>query len=492
MIKEKFIMTVSTNNLTNNFEKGILCKSLIPLVFLISLSYWIYLAFASSMIIRHDSLEYEYLGSLLHNQGWVEYFKTGPNREPLYPLIVSFSMTISEWLSYPYQKILTIIQVLILLLTQILTFILLKKARVNNYIIAAILLYLGLSPAIVNSGFSLYSEIATYPWILGIILFSIRSSKVIQEGKYFKIILTSILFGLCCVMITFVKGIFEFIIPIMIISLTFVLIKSFWKNKKLILNSCLCILTVLIVFYSSILGYKFLNKIHNGFFALTNRGTWALYASAARRVEKLTPERFLTAVAYIPGQGFCNAVFGGEACHFWGIEKLDSLGYAKLHEVIKEVPKNKIDDRLMSLTKEKILENPIQFTFLIGIDWLKMFFCESTKMGFVSYPNWLTKLFNFTPFKNGLRLVVSCLSLFAFLFLVVIVFKNRSVLFSIDTKKGQHIQTYFFTLLIIFLHVSLYSLFDTIPRFALPIAPLYLLTIGFSVDWIIYKKTVKK
>ena len=61
-------------------------------IFLLSLAYWLYLASATQMSISADAAVYQDLGRLLQNHGLAAYLKTGPNREPLYPLLVMFSM----------------------------------------------------------------------------------------------------------------------------------------------------------------------------------------------------------------------------------------------------------------------------------------------------------------------------------------------------------------------------------------------------------------
>ena len=92
------------------------------------------------------------------------------------------------------------------------------------------------------------------------------------------------------------------------------------------INCFLVLLTFSACYQAPVVAYKFLNKKYNDHYTFTNRGSWALYSSCARRAEKLTPERLLTALAYIPGKGFCEETLGPEKCYFWGIETLDSYG----------------------------------------------------------------------------------------------------------------------------------------------------------------------
>lgn len=455
--------------------------------FCICMIYWIYLLFTTSMDIKFDASSYEKLGSMIYKDGWIQYFKTGPNREPLYPFIISLSMNLAASIGISYQFFQKIIQVIILFLTQWLTYRILKKLQVNNAILILTVLYIGFSPAIVNTAFCLYSEIATYPFILGIVLLSARSWQKIQQGRTVDSLFFGFFTGILFLLITAIKAIYAYVFFIFLIPYTVITILSFvHKRKDILLKASLFILTALFVFNSMIILYKSTNQKYNGLYALTDRGNWALYASVARRSEKLTKERLLTAIAYIPGEGFCYSIFG-DKCYFWTPANSDSYGLPKLQEVMAQVPKDKVNAKITSLIIEKISQHPIQFFLLNWIDALKMFFWESTKMGFVFYPTWLARIFDITLFKNCLRLIISCLSLWAFLYLTIFSFKKlpQTFNFNINTDKKTCIPSFIF--LIIFAHVALHSPFNTTGRWALPIAPLYLIAIAFSIQRIIEK-----
>ena len=176
--------------------------SWIPLAFLLCFIYWFYLASTCEMVIAHDAIGYEQLGLTLYNKGWLEYFKIGPNREPLYPCLISISMGIAQKLSVSYRSIEMLIQISLLLLTRILTLVLLKKLKVNHLLCALTILYLGVSPALLNSTLILYSEIATYPFILSIILLSCQCLQNIT-GNRLKLIFWSVSLGLTLLATTF-------------------------------------------------------------------------------------------------------------------------------------------------------------------------------------------------------------------------------------------------------------------------------------------------
>ena len=130
----------------------LLFRNPINLAFLISIFYWTYLFLTSRMSISCDAVTYESLGKTLAQQGWVEFFKIGPNREPLYPALVAFSMGLGKAFGISYQSIQVLIQLLLLFLTQILILQIMRLLKINKLITALTILYLGISPAIVNPG----------------------------------------------------------------------------------------------------------------------------------------------------------------------------------------------------------------------------------------------------------------------------------------------------------------------------------------------------
>ena len=118
----------------------------------------------------------------------------------------------------------------------LLTFSILKKLRIPTAITALTLLYLGFSPAIVNSALTLYSEIFTYPFILGIILMGARVWELVQKDYSPRLLLCSLGIGILFVAIMFVKAIFEYILLIFLVPFFYLLLKSlltFFQLKTL-------------------------------------------------------------------------------------------------------------------------------------------------------------------------------------------------------------------------------------------------------------------
>ena len=470
-------------------EKNLaLFKNPIFYIFLIPAFYWLYLLFSSRMIIQYDSIGYEGLGKMIYEQGWGQYFKTGPNREPFYPLLISLSMKISGLFSCPYYKIQTAAQLLIFALTQFLAFLIMRRCKIRTWIISVTLLYMGFSPAMVNSALSLYSEIAVYPFLLGIILFVAAAWQSLCAGiPGYKILPYATGFALCFIVSTLTKAAFELIFPIFLIpflslGLHFFLQKNFSAFK----NSLVFLAAALIIFYSAISGYKWLNKTYNGQFVITDRGAWALYGNTDRRMATLTWKRFFVALTYVPGEGVCRRLFSQEECSFWSFRESDARGFAKLNEFNqKGTDGNEMNKQLIKLSLQKIGQNPAQYFLFMGLEGLKMFFWESTQIGFVAYPDWLQRLFEFNLFKDGLRLAIFLLTFAAAIYSMTFFWRNQRTLAEVSSEDHQYISTLFFIFFLIFVYIGLHSFFFTLTRYSLPIAPLYLITIAFAAEHII-------
>ena len=430
------------------------------------------------MVIAFDSIGYESLARMIYTNGWVSYFTTGPNREPLYPLVVAASMHIGHTTSLAYVRIMAIFGVMIMFLTQALTYKILRLLNIRNGICMVVLAYLTLSPALNNAAFSLYSEIAALPIILGIILTSAGAWDSIAQTQRQRALVYGALLGILLTLATFIKAVFECITPAyLIIFFTTVFLTD--KAKK-ITTLLLCLAAAISFFYVPITGYKWLNKQYNGNFAITNRGPWALYGSTARRMEPLTLKRFAEALAFAPGEGVCNSLFGPKECDFWSYRKSDEFGLAKQGELSSQpLSPEKINATLLSLSAQKALHNPFQYTLLTFIEGLKMFFWESTKVGFVSYPHWLQKIYDIKILNNGLRFFASLVSLIAVLSLWRQAFVSQR-----SSPVG------FLMGVLIFLYILFFSFFFILTRYALPIAPLYLISIGVWINNLAPKKII--
>ena len=445
----------------------------ICLVFLTTFLYWIYLVFTSRMTIAFDAIDYESLGKMLAEKGWIEFFRTGPHREPFYPALIAVCMRLGNFFGLSYQLIQVLIQFLILFLTQIMTLYILRILKINNLICALTILYMGFSPALVNSSLSLYSEIVTYPFILAIMIL-IYKSWFSFDGPKFRLIFLAIATGFLFVIMTINKGIFELVTPVFLIL--FLISALFTHQRRIFINILMYLLVFLTVFYPLVIGYKMINKNYNGLYTVTNRGAWALYGNVALRTEPLSTEHFFFILANVPGEGVCRRIFGEQKYRSWSGWNSDRVGAQKMSELSKSnLSSEAACHTLVSLSKQKIFQNPGQYVLLTMIEGSKMFFWESTQVGYVEYSPGLTKFFACTVIKNGLRFVMSFLTIFALVYLVVLLRRQGKEAF----KKENPLLFLYLSLLFIFSFISSYSFFCIITRYAFPIVSLYLIIIVF-------------
>lgn len=460
----------------NNLNKGILLAFTLPVL------YWTYLFFVSEFSIVFDAGGYERLGQLLYQEGWIKYFETGPNREPLYPFLVSIAMRIADIFSISYFYTQKFIHIILLLITQVLTFKLLKKLEIDSKIIALTILYIGFSPAIVNSAFSLFSEIATYPLILGIIYTAVSAWRsILKKDSPLKLMLLGLLMGTLFILITSVKAVFEYVLPVLLLPYLLFIIHSFkQKDKKFAINSIIYIIVASLTLASFLHFYKSTNQKYNGKYAFTNRGAWMLYGTIDRRLIKMTPRNTLAAITMVPGDGVCNALFSKEECRHWTFFVTEGLGRKKVSQLkATGVPDSQIDSQLVKLSLKRILDKPIQYTFFHLLESGRMLFWESTQICFALYPQWLTKVNAFPPLKNGIRLLIGCLTIASFFFIFIFAIQNRKLLFNIEDKDSERMQFCFLMFIIMFSFIQIYAFFCVLTRYSFPIVPLYILSMSF-------------
>ncbi len=441
------------------------------IVFILSIAYWTYLSLATKMILAFDAIGYQELGKLLYTDGWIAYFKTGPNREPLYPFLISIAMHLEQVTGWAYVQFMAIFGMVLMFLTQLLTYLILRHLKVREGICALVLAYLAVSPALNNAAFSLYSEIAAFPLVLGIILFSHAAWKAVTKNDIPRSIAYGALLGFMLLAATLVKAVFECISPAYLLIWAVVSSVNMLRQRSFhIIPLLLGLAAGLAFYYVPITAYKGLNLKYNGHYAVTNRGAWALYGSTARRVEPLTPQRFAAGLAYVPGEGVCASHFSAQDCAFWSFQESDRLGYAKNTEMIgQNLPPEAMNTALLKASVQQALHNPFQYFVLTALEGLKMFFWESTKIGFVEYPAWLEKIYDMKLLNNALRFLMSLLSLAAWIRLWFAPPKSGSMLAS-------------FIRWLILLYILFFAFFFILTRYALPLAPLYLIALGLWAD----------
>ena len=411
-------------------------------VYLISFAYWVY-RFTNSFSC--DLIDYQALGRTLQHQGMIGFLVTGPHREPIYPLICAWAMNIADLSGISFTHIMAGFGILMLMATQILTYAILRGLNIRTWICSLAILYLGISPAITNSAFHvlLFCEIATYPFILAVILIGCQGWKAIKQNNKKIACGYGALSGLAFALLALIKAAFECIGPAyLMIFLTAAVC------KKKISFSLVCFLAAAgLLFYVPIIGYKCLNKTYNGNFVIADRGPVNLYGNTERRTGPLTPRKYLADLASIAG--VCEAYFKPQECHFWSFNESDRLGYQKSAELTdRHLPSQAVTDHLLRLSKEKALNNLPQYFLLTVTEAFRMFFWEAA-----------------SPL-GPLNFIMAALTFFGFVY-------SCFYLKYLPNLMGH-------TLALIFLFVFFYSFFAILPRHILPIVPLYVISISYG------------
>ena len=419
---------------------------------------------------------------MIVQKGWQAYFTTGPNREPVYPFLIAWTMHAAGPGSY--LDILKPVQFLLLFSTGLFVFVMLRRCGVAWPITILSVLALGFSPALINSSLSVYSEIAAYLFVLGIVWFSSSSFTALQKQGGQTPFILGIGLAVSFILAALVKSVYEVIFYFCLIPFFLLLIKAWQRQDRHAFKKvAVFLLTIIICFQGAICGYKYLNKKYNGLFVLTDRAAWAFYGTAARREVPLTPQSFGAAVTYkLFEEEGCRLFYNIESCRAWDITTADKFSSEKNYEVMAKFPPQEQNKELLKASVSKIMENPLQYAVLMGLDWVRLFFWESTHIGFVAYPDWLEGIFNNQFFSIALRLVVGMLSLGSFLFCIFHLIRQRQLLWKTQEKDHTGIVAVFFAAYVILCHTMMYSLFFTLPRFALPIAPLFILLIALSAQ----------
>ena len=454
--------------------------------FLVCFIWWGYLFFTAEMQISCDAGAYERLATVIKDQGWREYFRSGPNREPFYPFLISVSMRLGDFFHCPYQLIQEFFQFGILFLTQILMVLLLRRLNVRYGICILAVICFGLSPAMINSALSLFSEILTYPWVLLIVLCFSHMADGFPNKSWVRNLSMAAILAVLFLVVTFVKGIFECITLVMAAFFILIAFVNLYQRRgSVFLRIIVCTCVFVLVYFLPLHEYKLQNKKYNGTYVFTDRGHWALCGNIARRAEPLNTQSFLAAIAYIPGEGVCQRLFGKDTCFFWSFQTSDRISYQKTVELTADNPSNEeLNRRFLQLSKDNVLKRPIQFVFLTFLEGFKMFFWESTNIGFVQYPAWLSGVYRHPLLKDLLRGFVSLLTMGGVFFVFGFVWKKKKEIFLFQNREAS---TFFFILLLFFLFTVFYSLFTILTRYAFPIVPLYFVCIAFMMDQLIRK-----
>jgi len=457
----------------------------IRLVFAAAIIWWVYLFFTTEIVVVFDSVGYEDLGKMIANQGWGEFLRHGPQREPMFPGLIALSMQLGNWWGVSYYYPLKMIGILFLFLTMIFSYRLMTMLTIRPFIVALTILYMGISPVMTNSSMRLWSEFAAYPWVVLAVIWTIKSWQYLNgvsddRRTNIKLIGHALMLAVMFLLIMSVKAVAEGVL-IFYLWPFYWRVFSYWRAKNFtkarqVAGFCLA---VLLVFEGGVCAYKALNYHYNGHFVFTTRGDWALYGNTERRMEPLTPRRLGAAVAYVPGMGICEAIFTQDECDFWSARHSDDIIGQKQAELNAQGITGDAASRYFILSSAKmILSNPLQAMLLMFVEAHKMFFWESS-IAFVTYPDWLENIV-YSPWCTVvLKAVVAFFSWIACVFAFCFLFCNPGKPSLIDDQQQQTILWIFN---FIFWFTAMYALFFILDRYAFPLISLYMVLIAFMLD----------
>ncbi len=446
------------------------------LAILFSMLWWTYLGSLSQMLIVQDAVGYKHLAETILHQGLTGYFQTGPNREPLYSSLLAVSLQLEHSFHVSFTTVQVCFQLIILSITQLLLWKILKILQLRGFIQCLILLYFGLSPAINNAALSLFSEIGAFIFVLGIILASHRSFTLIDDpsSSNKQLMKTGLGLSLMFLGAVMVKAVFDVIFLFFVLYFIYVALRFKITQKNIqFKKTVILLLTIFLAFELPTLCFKLANQKFNGHFTLTDRGPWLLYGNMKRRTEKLDSQKWQTAFAYIPGLDFCELQFKSEECQFWSSQTSDMIGSQKRQELEQTLGSSaSIDHEFLKASLQSFKERPWQASVLIFLEGLKMFFWETTHVGFVVYPDWLTHLYNNEWFNQTLKFLVALLTFASLIF-------SFLTLKSLSADSQRIIKA---CLLVLIPFALIHAIFLILPRYALPISSVYLILIGLMLE----------
>lgn len=460
---------------------GIFRKKFWFLIFAICFIYWGYLILNAKMLIASDSAMYENAGKLIYQNGWLDFFRTGTHREPLYPALITLSMALAKLLSIDYQFILKVFQVAFLFSTQVFLIFLLRKINVREGIIKVAVLYCGVSPAVINGTFSLFYEIVSFPFVLAAVLLAGSLWPDIKQARSFRLILgKTALFGACFSLLALGRGVFQYVFYFFILPFCIAAIFAFFNRQKLILQRLLIFISVsFAIFYSSTSYIKTMNLRYNGHYILCETHSSILLGSAYKRSQPISLRIIASHIASIPGTGVCRMFFSQGECDYADWYGSDKFRVTKAAQALAVIPEDRQQQEVYRLTFEKIADHPFQYLFFSVVESLKMPFWESTQIGFVGYPESLTRFYNHPLARFGLRLLLGLMTIAAFVF----------VTFSLWRTKHQSLSILFFVWLMIVSYTLFYSSCYVVTRFSLPIASIYIACIAFTINALIRRNS---
>ncbi|MEI6437656.1 MAG: hypothetical protein WCO69_02770 [Candidatus Omnitrophota bacterium] len=432
---------------------------LLPFVFLPF--YWAYLLLNTQPVIIFDAVAYDELGRQIVNHGWGAYFHT-LNREPLFPYLIACAMELSKTFGPLYHFFLKGILFVFLAMTLFGIYRLTRLLGAGRVAAGIGAFYAGISPAILNSTLWLWSEAAALPWAVWGLFFFIKAWRSAKTGRGLRRVAAFALSSaLLFIGLLMVKAVVSAVVVLFGLSLLVTAVSFFVRrDTSRALAFVVAAAVFLGVFTAAVEGYKAFNYQHNGNYALTTRFHWALYGNTARRMQPLSPDRISQAVLSVPRLGFCERYYG-QACVFWSFQTSDEISnqanaYCRARG-FSEAQQRKI---LMDSSFKMMSQQPLQEALLSVLEGAKMLFWEN-RVFFVHYPPVLSALYS-----QDLFVYTLC---FGWAF-----FGLLALAFAFTRRYSEYVLTAGFLLFFMGVH----SIFFIDIRYALPVAPLFIVLVA--------------
>ena len=460
-------------------------------VFIISILYWIYLSLTTTMVINFDAANYQREGRYLFEEGLVSFFKYTVH-EIFYPFLIATAMRIADFFSLSsHFMIQKWIQICFLFMTQFLLCKILTLLNIKQGLKVLILLYCGFSPALVNMTFSSFREVTSFPLTLGIVLISYYSWKTIQQGKIYRALLFGVLSALLFACISLILEAYQFIfIFFAVCYFCVLLIFIFQKHRPRFLRCAAFLIAFFLSYNLILLPYHSLARKYRTDLVLS-KGIAPFYGGAFARSQELSTEQLLSFFAYVAGENVVKKFFGEKAFQFWWDEQYQYGVDLEMELEAQKLSPKEIRQVFYKRIIESIMHNPFQYVLLTAAEGMKMLFWESTRIGFVVYPPWLDKIFNLIFLKNALRLLIFLMTFFALVWSIVDLYRNATNIYfdRHQTTNNTRYVILLFCLSVIIFNIVVYAPFIIVTRYALPLAPVYLILIAFCLQKFIFEKT---
>lgn len=437
-------------------------------------------------ILFYDALGYEELGRKLADHGWQEYFDSGPNREPLYPWFVSMAMRAAGFLGTNYTCILLPLQVLVLLLSLYLIYVLLQRLNIPRLGQAIVLIYAATSPVLVYFTFIVWSEVLTFVLVPLLVIVSLAAWEFCHGPSADRVRAAAhgALVGLVMLGLTFVKVVTEMVAVFWVLPWAGAAL-YFWsrRDQRRAGVSLLTAAGFICIYWTAVFAYQWTNYSHNGQFTLTNRAAWALYGHTQRKMADLTLQQWKAAIAFAPHKDDCMRLLKDEAaCAYWDFYLSNDIGLQEEARLRKSgLSPQAVNTALVGESFKKMAGKPVQAAALMGIESLKFLFWEySARIEYAVYPRWVQSWYNL-PFLYPLwRYGTAFVTLGALIWGVIFLWRQRRVLLIAPHPLFKEASALFFMMYFISLFVFFYSFFCCSGRNALPLAPLYIALIAYA------------